>query len=108
MIVRRSPVHAVARHVERIGELSRRLPASLCHRLSLARALCEHQHDLLTAMSYRSVLARGFSITRIKKDRSIVRSTKQVRDRQRLLTQTVDGEFESEVLNQSQLELFNE
>ena len=58
-------------------------------------------------MSYKSVLNRGFSNTRTKKGGRVIRSTDQLKDRQRVVTELVDSEFESEVVNLSQLELFD-
>ena len=58
-------------------------------------------------MSYKSVLGRGFSITRLKRGRQVVRGRGQVTDGDRIKTETADGEFESEVLNLRQLELFD-
>jgi exonuclease VII large subunit len=57
-------------------------------------------------MSYRSTLGRGFSITRIKKGGIVVRQASQVRDGTRVVTEVADGEFESRVVDQDQLELF--
>ena len=65
------------------------------------------QEQRLGAMSYKSVLNRGFSITRTKKGGRVIRSTDQLKDRQRVVTELVDSEFESEVVNLSQLELFD-
>ena len=42
----------------------------------------------------------------MKKRREVVRGTGQVRDGDRILTETSDGEFESQVVNLQQLELF--
>ena len=64
------------------------------------------QETLLAAVSHKNVLARGFSITRLKKGRMILRSVRELKDRQRLVTQLADGEFESEAVNIKQLELF--
>jgi len=75
-----------------------RRSTSLAERLTASEAL-------LTAVSHKSVLARGFSITRTKKRRAIVRSIKDLTDGQRFVTQLSDGEFESQALNIKQLEL---
>ena len=61
----------------------------------------------MSAMGYKSVLNRGFSITRTKRGRQVVRSPKQLQDRQRVLTELAEGELESEVVNLTQLELFD-
>ncbi len=57
-------------------------------------------------MSYKGTLRRGFSITRLKKGGCVVRSSREVSDGMRLVTETADGEFESQVVNLDQLELF--
>ena len=64
------------------------------------------QETLLAAVSHENVLARGFSITRLKKGRKILRSVRELKDDQRLVTQLADGEFESETMNINQMELF--
>ena len=76
------------------------------HRLSLLHERFQSQEARLKAVSHESVLARGFSVTRTKKGRKVVRSVRDVRDRERVVTQVSDGEFESEVVNLNQLELF--
>ncbi|MEK6799015.1 MAG: exodeoxyribonuclease VII large subunit [Planctomycetota bacterium] len=77
------------------------------HRLTLLAQRVQSLQDLLGAVSHESVLARGFSITRIKKDRSVLRSVTNLADRLRIVTQLADGEFESEALNVRQKELFD-
>ncbi|MCH8966563.1 MAG: exodeoxyribonuclease VII large subunit [Planctomycetes bacterium] len=77
------------------------------HRLSIMAERIGGQEQRLGAMSYKSVLNRGFSITRTKKGGRVIRSTDQLKDRQRVVTELVDSEFESEVVNLSQLELFD-
>ncbi|MFQ5512750.1 MAG: exodeoxyribonuclease VII large subunit, partial [Candidatus Krumholzibacteriia bacterium] len=66
------------------------------------------REDVLAAMSYKSVLGRGFSITRRKKGRDVVRSVGQVYDGDTIITQLRDGEFESQVRNLRQWELFDD
>ena len=57
-------------------------------------------------MSYKRVLNRGYSIIRMKKRRGVVRTTGELKDGDRVVTELSDGEFESEVVNLKQLELF--
>lgn len=104
---RASPVHVLARSADRTEGLRRELVSIMCHRITRANGDVERQGDRLSAMSYKSVLGRGFSITRTRKGREVVRSTGELRDRQRLVTELADGEFESEVVNLNQLELFD-
>jgi exodeoxyribonuclease VII large subunit len=83
----------------RLGEVMRRRLTALGDRLTGEAAR-------LSALSHRSTLKRGFTITRTKRGRRVVRSARDVDDGTHLLTETADGEFESEVRNLKQLELF--
>jgi len=74
--------------------------------MTLLNQRLSSQEALLAAVSHPNVLARGFSITRLKKGRKIVRSVAELTDRQRLVTQVSDGEFESEARNIEQMDLF--
>jgi exodeoxyribonuclease VII large subunit len=101
-----SPARAVQHLADKVERLDRLVASSVDHRLSLLAERVRRQEERLAAMSYKSVLGRGFSITRIKKGRQVIRSTRTLKDRQRLVTELADGEFESEVVNLTQLELF--
>jgi exodeoxyribonuclease VII large subunit len=101
-----SPRRHLPRHGERVESVGRALCVSVSHRLGTATAAVRSLDELLRAMGYKSVLGRGYSITRLKKRRQVVRSVGQVKDGDRIVTETGDGEFESEVLNLQQLELF--
>ena len=103
---RTSPAHTLVRLGERLSQAGRLLSASSQHRLRLDCEQLRRRHDKLIAMSYKSVLGRGFSITRLRRKKTVVRSIKQLSDRHRLVTELADGEFESEVINLTQLELF--
>jgi exodeoxyribonuclease VII large subunit len=101
-----SPANLVPRARERAERMAGLLSTSVRHRLTLYGEWLRRQDDLLQAMSYRSVLGRGFSITRAKKGRAVVRSTRELTDGQRLVTEVADGQFESQVVNLRQQELF--
>ena len=103
---RTSPAGIVPLLVDHVGRGALTLSAAMAHRIQLHRERLRRQEDRLAAMGYHSVLSRGFSITRVKKGRSVVRSVRQLKDGQRVVTQIQDGEFESEVINLNQLELF--
>ena len=105
-IDRCSPANTVGRLSEEVRRRAETLPALLCHRLSLLNECVRRQEEVLAALCYKSVLGRGFSITRQKKGRKVVRSVGQLADRDRIVTELADGEFESDVVNLNQLELF--
>ena len=101
-----SPENVIPRFADRSSRAADALFAAMRHRLSLHQECLRRCEQRLKAMGYHSVLGRGFSITRSKKGRRIVRSLNQLNDGQRVVTQITDGEFESEVINLKQLELF--
>jgi len=82
------------------------LSTNLKHHMITLQQHLHQQQQLLAALSHKRVLQRGYSITRLKKGKHILRSIRQVQDNQRIMTELSDGEVESEVVNQSQLELF--
>jgi exonuclease VII large subunit len=101
-----SPARALPQRAEHIDRLAGSLCSSIGHRLSLAGEHVRRHAERLSAMGYKSVLGRGFSITRAKKGRQVLRTTRGLKDRQRVMTELADGEFESEIVNLTQLELF--
>lgn len=103
---RASPANRVQRLTEQVARLGTSLPRALAQQLTLLNQRLASQEALLAAVSHKNVLARGFSITRLKKGRKIVRSAAELTDRQRLVTQVSDGEFDSEIVNVQQRELF--
>jgi exodeoxyribonuclease VII large subunit len=96
-----------ARQRERVDGLARRLARGLpvCLRQNSARLRAIEQR--LTALDHRAALRRGFSLTRDKRTRRLVRSVADVRDGGRVITEVADGEFESRVLDSRQGELFD-
>lgn len=92
---------------QKLQRLAETIPTIASHRFDLARGKVGSLKTVLTAVSHKSVLQRGFSITRLKKDRTVVRSVKNLTDRRRLITQLTDGEIESETVNVHQMELFD-
>lgn len=95
------------RATQQVERLAYLIPGALDHRMALSRAKLAALTALLGAVSHQSVLARGYTITRLKRERVLLRSAGQVGDRQRILTEFVDGEIESETVNVYQLELFD-
>ncbi len=104
---RSGPATTIPGLAERAKRLGRLLPAAMHRRLVFANEQLRGSGERLAALSYKSVLGRGFSITRTKKGRLVVRSPKQLEDHMHLVTEVADGEFESRVVNLKQLELFD-
>ncbi|MHC4698005.1 MAG: exodeoxyribonuclease VII large subunit [Planctomycetota bacterium] len=104
---RASPEHVLKRLSQRLQGLADGLPATIRYRLALLHERVRRNEELLGALSYKSVVGRGFSVTRIKKGRRIVRSVEQLKDRDRIVTELADAEFEADVVNLIQRELFD-
>jgi len=105
-VARLSPQQAVPASKRQLEQAERALQIALRGRLDRVAGQVQAEARRLEALSYRSVLNRGFSITRRKKTRTVVRSKSELKDGERLLTELADGEIESEVHNQTQRELF--
>lgn len=83
-------------------QLNRGLRTSLATRLLRLSALERH----LTAVGPRQVLARGYSITMIKRGSVVVRSQKQIKGGERLVTHVAEGQIESIADDPNQPSLF--
>ena len=70
--------------------------ANPSHRLKLARQKINAAEKHLNAMSYRSVLQRGFTVTR-DINGSIIRSTKNIKTHDIIETEFTDGKTRSVV-----------
>ncbi len=101
-----SPVHRLDQARDGLSGVLQRVGVALAHRHKQSQASLRATEGRLQALSYKGVLGRGFSITRTKTGRQVVRSAADLADHQVLLTELSDGEVESRIINRSQLELF--
>ncbi|MBP7933241.1 MAG: exodeoxyribonuclease VII large subunit [Phycisphaerae bacterium] len=92
-----SPVRQVATENERLRKLELELTRSLAHRLKPAWQSLQSLVSRLEATSHHKTLARGFTITRDRRDGRIVTAADQVQPGQEVVTETADGEFASRV-----------
>lgn len=76
---------------------SRMVAAHPRNRLALATQQLQAAHRHLEALSYRSVLGRGFSVTRLG-DGAILRAAADVKPGALLETELIDGKFKSAAL----------
>ena len=70
------------------------------------RARLEALQGRLIALAPSEVLKRGYSITTLKKSGSIVRTARQLKPNDRILTRLADGTSESIVQDTKQMGLF--
>jgi len=101
-----SPVHRVGRARDGLTSALQRVSVALTTSHRRWQASLEATEGRLQALSYKGVLGRGFSITRTKTGRKVVRSAADLSDDQVVLTELSDGEVESRIINRKQLELF--
>jgi exodeoxyribonuclease VII large subunit len=101
-----SPGRLIERHAILLHQLAGRLERGAVRGLADRGRTVEGLEARLTASSHEQVLGRGFSITRRTKDGRIVRRAGDVREGDRLRTQTAEGDIASRVTDERQGELF--
>jgi exodeoxyribonuclease VII large subunit len=102
----RHPRHTLALTDQRVDRLQERLEHGLTAVMERNRQRVEGLSHYLEAVSPNRVLQRGYSITTRKKDGAIVRSPKDVKAGERIVTRVADGEIESRVDDANQPRLF--
>ncbi|HNO80238.1 MAG TPA: exodeoxyribonuclease VII large subunit [Phycisphaerae bacterium] len=101
-----SPEKSVSRHNQTVATLSHRIGRGLDGKLEGWRQKCGAVRSRLEALSHKNTLARGFSITRLKKGGKLIRSLDDLKGGDRIVTELVDGSIDSRVLDKDQPELF--
>lgn len=94
-----SPQQRLLAGLDRVAQLTRHLDRITAHRLQLVHSSLQSLEIRLKASSYQQTLARGFTITRMQKDRRIITAADQVTPGQEITTETSQGEFTSHVSN---------
>jgi exodeoxyribonuclease VII large subunit len=102
----RHPKHTLALNRQRLAEVEGRLRRTLVGDLQKRNLRLNGLDAQLQAISPMAVLKRGYSITTIKRDGSILRSAAQVKEGERLSTRLADGVVESVAQDPRQGSLF--
>jgi exodeoxyribonuclease VII large subunit len=102
----RHPRHALALARQRNEAILRRLSRGMEQMVLLRRRTMEALEGRLVALAPSEVLRRGYSITTIKKSGVILRSARQVKEGDRIVTRLADGASESIVQDTRQMGLF--
>lgn len=102
----RHPRHAVTLARQTLAALENRLRSGLIVSHEKRAARLDSLERALRVIGHESVLRRGFSITTIKKDGALIRSTNQLRGGERIVTRVADGSFESVADDPKQPKLF--
>ncbi|HEV7301373.1 MAG TPA: exodeoxyribonuclease VII large subunit [Tepidisphaeraceae bacterium] len=103
---RRDPAHAIDLRRQRLAHLEARLNREAVVVMRKRRAILAGLEGQLVALSPESVLKRGYSITTLSRDGSIVRSTSQLNAGDRITTKFSDGDVKSIVEDGKQGRLF--
>ena len=94
---RSSPAQFVPAAQQKLLQYHRRLVASHERRLAEMAARLKSASGLLQAVSHKSVLERGYSITRLKGSEKVIHSVSEIKGGEQIVTQIRDGEFDSQV-----------
>ena len=101
-----SPQVLVARLAQRVAGHEQRLRYAAAVQFERRKGRLEAMDRELRALSPESVLRRGFSMTTLKKDGTVIRSASQVNGGERLVTRLADGTIESVAEDPKQPKLF--
>jgi exodeoxyribonuclease VII large subunit len=100
------PKHRLALNAQRLTDVERRLNLALSSSLQKQATHLNAVDAQLRAISPVAVLGRGYSITTLKRDGSIVRSAMAIKAGERLVTRLSDGTLESITQDSKQGVLF--
>lgn len=92
-----TPAILIGRHRQDLQAFEHALDQAVRHRLENIRDRLDSLETRLQATSYRSTLARGFTITRRWPDRQVITNADQVSIGDDVITETAQGEFTSRV-----------
>ncbi len=101
-----SPTVRVRLLRERVNNVQQRLAYAAATDRQRRRSRVDSLERELRAISPEAVLRRGFSLTTIKKDGTVVRSAKQIKGGEKLVTRLSDGMIESIAEDPQQPKLF--
>jgi exodeoxyribonuclease VII large subunit len=102
-----SPEGKVTQNRSGLETLNHRIRLALDGKLKGSRQRWIAVAGRLEALSHKSTLARGFSITRLRKSGKLVRHIRDLTDGDRIVTELIDGAVDSRVLDSGQPELFD-
>src|SRR5205823_912480 len=89
------PRHQIDLARQRLGTTGDRLHSAVTILQQRRLAQIDSLDRALRLASPESVLRRGFSLTLLKKDNSVVRSADKIKGGERLITRLADGSIES-------------
>jgi len=103
---RHAPRGMIERFGEHLDQAARRVKQALRERIARLRLEVANRTDAVTSRDPRRVLHRGYSITLDARSGKVLRSSAEVREGQKLLTQLAEGEVRSTAEDPRQPHLF--
>ncbi|MEK6222728.1 MAG: exodeoxyribonuclease VII large subunit, partial [Chloroflexota bacterium] len=94
---RNSPLNKLRTARQQVDELARRIGLNLAYQVELNRTRLTGMNQHLTALSPHGILARGFAVV-TNQDGDVVKSSKAVKEGERINIQVSDGEIGAEVV----------
>jgi exodeoxyribonuclease VII large subunit len=91
----RRPLERIQLHERRLDDLGARAARAIANRLEATRATLAERAGRLESLSPLAVLKRGYSVTTLERDGSVVRSIEQVAAGDLLRTRLAEGELTS-------------
>jgi len=90
-----SPQNRIREYYQRSDGLSERLFSIIKQKMEMLNLEIAGKSARLNSLSPLNILARGYTVTRLESDRSILNSVKQVNSGDRIVTQLSDGQIDS-------------
>jgi len=92
-----SPQNILEMNRVKISQSTHNLNRVTNYRIKSTRQKLQALSARIEATGYRQTLARGYTITRLSRDKTIISSAGEVAPGQKIVTETAQGEFESQV-----------
>ena len=96
-LVRLNPIGIVQEKFQRLDELENRMLRAMSKKFEINHLKLKELTGKLTALSPRAILKRGYSIVFKLPEKSIVKSTQDVRIKDRISVEVLDGNFKAVV-----------
>jgi exodeoxyribonuclease VII large subunit len=97
----KDPLHQILQFSQKVDDTENRLKSALKNKIQLKKEKIKTLEGLLQSLSPYKILKRGYSVTLDQKTRRPIRSLKDLKTKNHVITRIQDGEFTSEVLNSS-------
>jgi exodeoxyribonuclease VII large subunit len=105
---RHPPSTRAMENKQKLNRAESALRVAIADRLKSSNGAIAATERLLHAVSHKSVMARGYSITRLRRGNKLLRSVNDARKGEHIVTQLIDGKIESQIVSGPEPTLFEE